>query len=295
MMKNKQLNAWLMACRPETLPAAAAPVVIGAAMAYGDGVFHFLSALICLLCALLIQIGTNLANDYFDFKKGVDTSERTGPTRVTQAGLLSLKAVKKAFIFTFALAILASIYLVVRGGLPIIVIGILAIASGILYTAGPKPLGYIGLGELFVFIFFGPVAVAGTYYAQSFAWNNAALGAGLGTGALSVSMLCVNNYRDMPTDALSGKRTLAVRFGKSFAKCEYIASILFAAAIPVCIYLITQEHLKILFASSTALSAIPSIHVILAKTDGPSLNKALGFSGKLLIVYSVLFSLGWIL
>ena len=284
-----------MACRPKTLPAAAAPVIIGAAMAYGDGVFHFLSAFLCLVCALLIQIGTNLANDYFDFKKGTDTAERIGPTRVTQAGLLKPQAVKRSFIFVFAAAILASAYLVQRGGVPIVIIGILSIASGILYTAGPKPLGYIGLGELFVFIFFGPVAVAGTYYAQSLAWSNAAFLAGLGAGALSVSMLCVNNYRDMNTDALSGKRTLAVRFGQGFARGEYLASILFAAVIPLCLYLVTKEHSKIVFASLIALIAIPSIQVILTKTDGPSLNRVLGFTGKLLIVYSVLFSLGWIL
>ena len=284
-----------MACRPKTLPAAAAPVIIGAAMAYGDGVFHFLSAFLCLVCALLIQIGTNLANDYFDFKKGTDTAERIGPTRVTQAGLLKPQAIKRSFIFVFAAAILASAYLVQRGGVPIVIIGILSIASGILYTAGPKPLGYIGLGELFVFIFFGPVAVAGTYYAQSLAWSNAAFLAGLGAGALSVSMLCVNNYRDMNTDALSGKRTLAVRFGQGFARGEYLASILFAAVIPLCLYLVTKEHSKIVFASLIALIAIPSIQVILTKTDGPSLNRVLGFTGKLLIVYSVLFSLGWIL
>lgn len=284
-----------MACRPKTLPAAAAPVVIGAAMAYGDGVFHLLSALICLFGALLIQIGTNLANDYFDFKKGIDTVERIGPTRVTCAGLLRPQAVKRSFVLVFAAAILASFYLVVRGGAPIVIIGILSLASGILYTAGPKPLGYIGMGELFVFIFFGPVAVAGTYYAQSLTWDNAAILSGLGAGALSVSMLGVNNYRDMPTDALTGKRTLAVRFGKGFARGEYLASILFAAVIPVCLYFTTKEHFKIVFASLTALIAIPGIQVIFTKSDGPSLNRLLGFSGKLLIIYSALFSLGWIL
>ena len=284
-----------MACRLKTLPAAVAPVVIGAAMAYGDGVFHLLSAFFCLVCALLIQIGTNLANDYFDFKKGADTPERIGPTRVTQSGLLSPEAVKRGFIFVFGLAVVVSLYLVARGGLPIIIIGILSIASGILYTAGPKPLGYIGLGEFFVFIFFGPVAVAGTYYVQSFSWSSAAFLAGLGVGALSISMLCVNNYRDMHTDALTGKRTLAVRFGKRFAQSEYLASILFASSIPVYLYLLTKEHSKIIVASVIAFIAIPSIQVVLNKTDGPSLNKVLSFTGKLLVIYSLLFSLGWIL
>ncbi len=284
-----------MACRPKTLPAAAAPVIMGAAMAYGDGVFHFLSAFFCLLCALLIQIGTNLANDYFDFKKGADTPERVGPVRVTQSGLLSPRVVKLSFIFVFTAAVLASFYLVARGGLPIAIIGILSISSGILYTAGPKPLGYIGLGEVFVLIFFGPVAVAGTYYAQALTFNSATVFAGLGLGALSVSMLCVNNYRDMTTDALTGKRTLAVRFGRRFAQAEYIGSIFLAAVIPAWIYLVTGQHVKIIFTCLIALIAIPSMRVVFAKTDGPSLNKVLGFTGKLMIIYAALFSLGWIL
>jgi 1,4-dihydroxy-2-naphthoate octaprenyltransferase len=264
-------------------------------MAYGDGVYHFLSAFICLFGAVMIQIGTNISNDYFDFKKGVDTKERIGPIRITQAGLVEPSTVKLAFIFVFIIAALASLYLVYRGGLPIIIIGILSIVSGILYTAGPKPLGYIGLGEIFVLIFFGPVSVAGTYYVQSLKWNFYSALAGLSAGFISVAILAVNNYRDVEQDKQTGKRTLAVRFGRAFAKCEYIISILFAVLIPFVICFIMRAHYKILFSAFIVIFAIPGIKTILTKTDGPSLNNVLASTGKLLIIYSIIFSIGWIL
>ena len=281
--------------RPKTLPAAIAPVVIGTAMAYGDGKQHFLSAAFCLFCALLIQIGTNLSNDYFDFKKGTDNAKRIGPTRITQAGLVKPSSVKNAFILVFLTAVLASFYLVFRGGLPVIIIGILSIASGILYTAGPKPLGYIGLGELFVLIFFGPVPVAGTYYVQSLEWNTTAVLIGIASGFLSVSMLAVNNYRDIQTDKETGKCTLAVLFGQTFARYEYIISILLASLIPVVIYFRDRSHPGILFCVLLLLAAIPSIKRVLIKIDGPALNSVLADTGKLMLIYSVVFSLGWIL
>lgn len=289
------LKIWLMASRLKTLPAAIAPILIATAMAYGDGKHHFLSAAICLLCALLIQIGTNLANDYFDFIKGTDTEKRIGPTRVTAAGLASPAAVRNAFIIVFGAAILLSLYIVHRGGLPIIIIGILSIASGILYTAGPKPLGYIGLGDLFVLIFFGPVALAGTYYVQTLTWSLPAILAGFAVGFISVSMLAVNNYRDIDDDKKTGKCTLAVRFGKTFAKGEFIFSILMPIIFPIIIYLLIRSHAKILISSLVPLIAIPSIHIVLTKTDGPSLNAVLASTGKLLLIYSIFFSIGWIL
>lgn len=281
--------------RPKTLPAAIAPVVIGTAMAYGDGRQHFLSAALSLFCALMIQIGTNLSNDYFDFKKGTDNSKRIGPTRITQAGLVKPSSVKTAFILVFLIAALASLYLVLRGGWPIIIIGILSIASGILYTAGPKPLGYIGLGELFVLIFFGPVPVAGTYYVQSLEWNTTTFLAGFASGFLSVSMLAVNNYRDIQTDKETGKCTLAVLLGVAFARYEYIVSILVASLMPVVIYSRIRSHPKILFCVLLALAAIPSMKRVLTKTDGPSLNSVLADTGKLMLIYSIVFSLGWVL
>ena len=293
-MSQVPLKIWLMAFRPKTLPAAVAPVMIGTAMAFGDGVHHFLTAFACLLAALAIQVGTNIANDYYDFKKGTDTAKRIGPTRVTQAGLIKPSTMKWAFIIAFGLAALLSIWLIQRGGWPIAVIGILAILSGIFYTAGPRPLGYIGLGDLFVLIFFGPVAVAGTYYVQSYEINMAVMLAGIAPGLISVAILTVNNLRDIDSDRDAGKRTLAVRFGRSFAVSEYLFSITIASLIPVLIYSLIQDHIAILICVVVTLIAIPTIKIVSTASDGRLLNRALEQTGRLLLIYSVLFSIGWV-
>lgn len=289
------LKTWLMAFRPKTLPAAIAPVLIGTAMAFGDGIQHFPTALICLLAALAIQIGTNIANDYYDFKKGADTDERIGPVRVTQAGLIKPSTMKLAFIISFAVAIVLGALLIKRGGWPIAVIGISAILAGIFYTAGPRPLGYIGLGDIFVLIFFGPVAVGGTYYVQSYEFNSAVFLAGFAPGLISVAILTVNNLRDITSDHKTGKRTLAVRFGRSFALSEYLFAIISASLIPVVIYILIQDHIAILASAVLALAAIPAIKIVLTAPDGPALNRALGMTGRLLMIYSVIFSIGWVL
>jgi len=294
-MTDSKLQIWLMACRPRTLTAAISPVMIGSVMAFGDGVHHIPSAFLCLLAALSIQIGTNLANDYFDYKKGADSGKRIGPTRVTQAGLIKPEAIKWAFILTFLFSAFICFLLFKRGGAPIAIIGILSITSGILYTAGPKPLGYVGLGDLFVLIFFGPVAVGGTYYVQSFEMNYAILLAGLAPGLISVAILTVNNYRDIENDRKIGKRTLAVRFGRSFAQREYLYCLVGASLLPVLIYGLINDHQPILLCTITLVLAIPTIQTVFTKTDGPSLNTALAMTGKLLLIYSVLFSIGWIL
>ena len=294
-MKISTLSTWLLAIRPKTLMASIAPVLIGTAMAFGDGVHDFPTAILCLLGALCIQIGTNLANDYFDFKKGADTTERLGPTRVTQAGLISPNVVMIGFIIAFILAAIVSTQLIKRGGWPITMIGVVSILSGILYTAGPRPLGYLGLGEIFVLIFFGPVAVAGTYYVQSLEINLAVILAGLAPGLFSVGILAVNNYRDMETDKKVNKKTLAVRFGASFAQREYLFSIILASLIPVLMYALMQDHLLILISTLVLIVAIPTMQTVLTKTDGPSLNSALAATGKILLIYSIIFSLGWIL
>lgn len=294
-MLNQSLKNWLLAIRPKTLPAAVAPVLMGTAMALGDGIQHFPTAFLCLLGALALQIATNLANDYYDYKKGADTQERIGPTRVMQAGLISPGKVQAAFILAFILAALICAGLVMRGGWPIAVIGVLAILAGILYTAGPYPLGYAGLGDFLVFIFFGPVAVAGTYYVQSLELNAAVIFAGFGPGLLSVAILTVNNLRDMDSDLKSGKKTLAVRFGRSFALSEYLSCVLGACIMPVFIYMFIEDHLPTLASVIVSLAAIPIIRTVLTKTDGPSLNSALASTAQLLLFYSVLFSIGWIL
>ena len=289
------LKIWWMAFRPKTLMAAIAPVMIGTAMAYGDGIQHFPSALLCLLGALTIQIGTNLANDYFDFIKGADTKDRIGPTRVTQAGLVKPETVRLSFIIAFTLSALICVLLVMRAGWPIALIGIVSIISGIFYTAGPKPLGYIGLGDIFVLIFFGPVAVAGTYYVQSYEMNMAVILAGISPGLISTAILVVNNLRDRDSDSQTGKRTLVVRFGQSFAHTEYLTALITASLMPVLIYGFMEDHLPILASSITMFFAIPSIKTVLTQSDGDSLNKALAYTGKLLLIYSIMFSIGWIL
>src|SRR6056297_980929 len=224
--EHSRREAWLMAARPHTLPAAAAPVLVGTGLAVHEGLFAPLAALAAFVGAALIQIGTNFANDYYDAVKGVDTDDREGFTRVTHSGLIAPARVKRAMYATFAAAILVGIYLVYVGGLPILVIGLASVASGIAYAGGPYPLGSHGLGDLVVFVFFGVIAVTGTYYVQAAAlvgeafplWlpagtvTLAAVVASLPIAALSTNILVVNNVRDLKEDAATGKRTLAVRF-----------------------------------------------------------------------------------
>ena len=288
------VNPWILAVRPKTLPAAIAPVIIGTAMAFGDGVYHLPSAIAALFAAICIQIGTNFANDYFDFKKGADTAERLGPVRVTQAGLISPKVMIMATVVAFSLSALAAVYLVFRAGVSIGIIAIAAILSGVFYTAGRKPLGYLGLGEVFVLIFFGPVAVGGTYFVQSLEINAAVLLAGLAPGFLSCAILAVNNVRDMDTDRKVGKRTLAVRHGGSFGRCEYLFCILAAGIIPFLVQALMLDHAGVMFSSVVMFLAIPTIHLVFTQ-NGERLNRALGLTARLLLVYSVIFSCGWIL
>lgn len=293
-MGKDTIKNWMLACRPKTLPAAVAPVVMATAMAFGDGLWHWPTALVCLLTAVTIQIGTNLANDYYDFKKGTDTVERVGPVRVTQAGLIKPQTVRNAFILVFALTMTGFLILVGRGGWPIGILGVICILSGIFYTAGPRPLGYLGLGDIFVLVFFGPVAVAGTYYVQTYELNYAVILAGLGPGLISVAILAVNNYRDIEGDRRSGKKTLAVRFGPLFGQYEYAVSLTLAALLPVVIYMLIHDHVAIMYAAGIALLSLPGIHTVFSTTDGARLNATLGFTGKILLVYSILFSIGWI-
>ena len=289
-------NIWWLAARPKTLPAGCSPVLIGVVMAYADGVFHALAALCAFLGAVLIQIGTNYANDYFDFVKGTDTAERVGPTRATQSGLVSPRAMLLATVLVFALAFVPGAYLVHRGGWPILTVGIVSILCGVLYTGGPYPLGYLGLGDVFVLFFFGPVAVAGTYYVQAQALSAAPVVAGLAPGLFSTAILTVNNLRDIEGDRIAGKKTLAVRFGRGFARFEYLASIALASVgVPFALYWTTGEHRPILVSGAALLLALPLIYTVFTKTDGPALNGVLAGTGKLLLVFSLLFCVGWLL
>ena len=295
MNSRKNFKVWMLAVRPKTLGAALAPILIGTAMAFAEGKGHTGAALAALLGALLIQIGTNISNDYFDFIKGADTKERLGPMRATQAGLVTPEAMFRNFILVFGLAFLVGIYLVYRGGWPIVIIGILSIASGILYTGGPMPLGYMGLGDLFVLFFFGPVAVGGTFYVQSLEISEVVILAGFGPGLLATALLAVNNLRDEPTDKKVGKRTLAVRIGPGFARLEYLTAFTLALILPFVLAFWTDTHW---LACLSALILIPgwtAIRQIISGVEGLELNETLAVTGKLIIVYSALFSLGWLI
>ena len=285
-------QVWILAARPKTLWAAAAPVIIGTAIAFYDAAFHVPAFMAALLGAIFIQIGTNFANDLFDFKKNTDTYDRVGPLRVTQAGLVSPSQMRTATIMTFSVAFVIGIYLVYRGGWPIVAIGLASILFGVLYTGGPYPLGYNGLGDIFVFIFFGPVAVGGTYYVMAQTVTPVALLAGIAPGLLSTAILVVNNTRDLETDQRTGKRTLAVRFGRRFSEVQYGLLAFGAGAFPVVYFVVTREHPYAMIASMVIIPAF-LITRQLVRFSGAALNDVLANTGRLLALYALLFAIGW--
>lgn len=299
-------KAWVMAARPQTLPAAAAPILVATGLAVHEGVFALGPAIMAFVGAALIQIGTNFANDYYDAMKGADTDDREGFTRVTQAGIISPEQVKLATILTFALAIVTGTYLVYVGGVPILVIGLVSVFCGWAYTGGPYPLGYHGLGDLFVFVFFGVVAVMGTFYVQAAATladplattipegtvTREAFLASLPVAALSTAILVVNNVRDLETDAETGKRTLAVRLGYQWSRLEYVAMLALAYVTPVWFWLGEGYGIAVLLPLLTLPYAAVLTRTVYTRTDGEALNPALEGTGKLLALYSLLFALG---
>jgi 1,4-dihydroxy-2-naphthoate octaprenyltransferase len=289
-----KVTIWILAARPKTLWAAVAPVMIGTAMAFESGNGAWLPAAAALFGAVMIQIGTNFANDYFDYKTGADAGDRIGPMRMTQAGLVKPETMKFAFALAFLLAAGAGAYLTWHAGWPIVVIGALSILCGILYTAGPYPLGYVGLGDLFVLVFFGPVAVGGTYYVQALDITKTVIVSGLAPGLFSVAILTVNNLRDLDGDARAGKKTLAVRFGRTFARMEYLLSLVIASAIPAFLFLSHWKHPFSLAALVVPFFAVSFIRTVFTSADGETLNRILASTGKLLLLYSILFSVGWL-
>lgn len=285
------LKAWMLAIRPKTLAAGVVPVVVGTALAFGEGVGRWLPALAALVGALLIQIGTNFTNDYYDFKKGADTHERLGPTRVTQSGLIAPNTVFAAAMLTFAAAFAVGIYLVAIAGWPIVIIGLLSLLFGWAYTGGPYPLGYNGLGDLFVFIFFGIVAVGGTYYVQALSLPPVALLAGIPAGALATALLAVNNLRDVETDTRAGKRTLVVRLGVPAGKGEYVLLTALAFLTPLALFALGYASAWALLPLLALPLAVSPVRIVLTKAGAP-LNAALGGTARLLFVHGVLFSVG---
>lgn len=286
-----RLNAWIMASRPRTLPASVAPVIVGAAVAFHDGAFRPLAALSALAAALLIQIGSNFANDLGDYTRGADARGRVGPTRVTSAGLLTPRQVQAGMAVVFGLAALCGVYLIRLGGWPILLAGVLAILAAMAYTIGPLPFGYYGLGDLAVFIFFGLVAVVGTYYTQALRVTPLAVLAAVPMGSLITAILVVNNLRDADTDRAAGKRTLAVLLGRRGARIEFIALIGAAYAIPFILWLGYGLRPWVLLPLLTLPLAFRLVRTILTVL-GPPLNRALAQTAQLTVWYAVAFAVG---
>jgi 1,4-dihydroxy-2-naphthoate octaprenyltransferase len=300
-------RAWLMAARPQTLPAGAAPVIIGVGLAVSDDVFAPLPAFAALVGALLIQVGTNFANDYYDAIKGADTDDREGFTRVTAGGLIAPERVKYAMAAAYTLALCVGLYLVFVGGVPILVVGLSSILAGLLYTGGPYPYGYYGLGDLFVFVYFGLVAVTGTYYVQAVVTmdvgpvplgipagtvTTATLLAGVAAGALSTAILVVNNIRDIETDREAGKRTLAVMLGYRWSRVEYLTLLGAAYVVPVILWAVLGYTPAVLLALLSVPLATATARIVLTGTDGDTLNPALERTGQVLALYAILFAAG---
>jgi len=294
MNPNTTPQIWISAARPRTLPAAIAPVLTATALAAYEGKFALLPALTCLVFALLIQIGTNFANDYYDYIHGADTAERVGPRRAVAAGLVAPATMKRVMWIVFATAFLIGLTLLKFGGWPLLIIGVASVLCGIAYTGGPYPLGYNGLGDLFVFLFFGLVAVGATFFVQAGHLTIASFEVGAAMGLLAANILVVNNYRDVETDQKAGKRTLVVRFGRSFARTQYGLSLALAFALPIVLWF--QGYPLFVFLP-VVLIPLALRHQARLRTasNAPQLIGLLGDTGKLLALYSVLLSVGLLL
>jgi 1,4-dihydroxy-2-naphthoate polyprenyltransferase len=288
------LHIWLMAARPRTLPAAVAPVLVGTALAATEGTFKWLTFVAAMLGAVFIQIGTNLSNDYSDARRGADTEDRLGPVRVTAGGLVPPRQVLVATYVAFGLAVLAGAYLIATAGWELLLIGVASILAGVLYTGGPRPYGYEGLGEVFVFLFFGVVAVTGSYFAQVERLTWEAFVLAVPVGLLASAILVVNNVRDLETDRRAGKRTLAVRLGRERARTLYAAMVYAAFVCAPLPWLLDSDELTAWLALVlVALPlAVPVVRTVRTRTDGPSLNGALARTGMLQLGFCSLLSAG---
>jgi 1,4-dihydroxy-2-naphthoate polyprenyltransferase len=287
------LRLWLLAARPRTLPAAIAPVLVGTALAGSEGTFRALPFVAALVGSVFIQIGTNLSNDYSDARRGADTDDRLGPVRVTAGGLMPPRRVLIGTYVAFGVAVAAGLYLAAVAGWELLVVGAASILAGVLYTGGPRPYGYEGLGELFVFLFFGIVAVVGSYFVQTEELRWEAFALAVPVGLLASAILVVNNIRDVDTDRRAGKRTLAVKLGRERARRLYTAMLIVSFVVPVLLVLSLSPWVLL---SLAALPLVPQlVRTVSTRTDGPSLNGALAGTGRLLAVYSLLLAGGVLL
>ena len=281
-----------MAARPRTLPAAVAPVLVGTSLAIRDGTFHPIAFIAALLGAILIQIGTNLSNDYSDARRGADSDERIGPVRVTAGGLVPPRQVLIATYLTFGAAVLCGAYLIAVAGWALLAVGAASILAGVLYTGGPRPYGYEGLGEVFVFLFFGVVAVTGSYFVQRRGLPWQAFVLAVPVGLLIAAILVVNNARDIDTDRRAGKRTLAVRLGRERTRVLFMAMIAVAFVTSWVPWFAGALSPWLFVTAAAAPLAIGVVQTVRTHADGPSLNDALARTAKLALVFCLLLCAG---
>jgi 1,4-dihydroxy-2-naphthoate octaprenyltransferase len=289
------LRIWLMAARPRTLPAAVAPVLVGTALAGFVHVFHPLRFVAALLGALFIQVGTNLSNDYSDARRGADAEDRLGPVRVTAGGLVPPRQVLIATYVSFGLAVLFGIYLIAVAGWELLIVGAASILAGVGYTGGPRPYGYEGLGEVFVFLFFGIVAVAGSYFVQVTSLDWEAFALSVPVGLLAAAILVVNNIRDIDSDRRAGKRTLAVKLGRERTRAMHAAVIYLAYLLAPVTWVFGPTTAWVLLPWLTLPLATAVVRIVRTRTDGPALNGALAQSGMLQLAFCMLLSAGLLL
>ena len=294
-MSSSKIKGWVVAARPKTLPAAIAPILPGAALAWSKDSFKLLPVIAALSAALLLQIAVNIANDYFDFVHGIDTPDRVGPTRAAAGGLLSLKQMRRGMVGITLFILTIGVYLIYIAGLPILFIGLASVLSVYLYSAGPFPLSTNALGDLFVFIFFGPVAVCGTYYVQTLNLNIEIILYSVSVGLLITAIIVVNNYRDIKTDTAGRKLTLAVILGEKFSRIEYYLLVIIAYLIPPALFFATNASPWILLSLISAPLWITLFRDINGRVRGQALNKTLTGTAKAGLLFSILLSLGIVL
>lgn len=289
-----KVDTWILASRPKTLLAAIVPVLIGTSIVSFETKVNFLAGAIALICAILIQIGTNFVNDLYDFLSGADTETRKGPTRALASGLISVTEMKVAIFFVFATTFLLGLYLVYISTWITLLIGILSIFAGIAYTAGPYPLAYNGLGDVFVFLFFGIVGTVGTYYVQVVDISPLVFWASIPVGALITNILVVNNYRDIDEDRVVGKNTLAVKMGRKFTRYQYLIFMILSYLILFVVYFTYNQSLFVFLPFLTLPIAVRLIKMIF-KYRGEELNLTLELTAKLSAFYGLLFAVGILL
>ncbi len=294
-MSSTSIKGWVTAARPKTLPAAIGPILPGAALAWANSSFKLLPVIAALSAALLLQIAVNIANDYFDYIHGIDTPDRVGPVRAAAGGLLSLKSMRTGMVLITLLILTIGVYLIYIAGIPILLIGIASVISVYLYSAGPFPLSTNALGDLFVFIFFGPAAVCGTYYVQTLSLNIEIILYSVSVGLLITAIIVVNNYRDIETDTAGGKRTLAVVLGKKLTRVEYYILVFIAYLIPPTLVVFTDSSPWVLLSLISVPLWIPLIRDISGQVSDQALNKTLAGTAKAGLLFSVFLSLGIVL